>query len=93
MYERPGPIEAALRKLEALLPDRTGLDGAPQMLAQFGVPAECILQTAAERESGIIVLGARPLDRNSVKRAAHLGAAVAHRVIVGANCPVLTVRA
>ncbi len=92
LSEEPGPVEASLKKLRDLLPEGARLDPQPEFLAQFGVPAESILQTAAERESGLIVLGARPANGH-LKAATHLGAAVAHRIIVGANCPVLTVRA
>jgi len=92
MSENPGPTDIALRMLQELIPTDTGLQHAPEVLAQFGVPAEAILQTAAERETDLIVLGARPANRH-LTAATHLGSGVAHRIIVGANCPVLTVRA
>ena len=92
LSEDPGPVEASLQKLREMLPTDIDLDPEPEFLAQFGVAADCILQTAAERESDLIVLGARPANGH-LKAATHLGAAVAHRIIVGANCPVLTVRA
>jgi len=91
LSEDPGPVEASLKKLRRLLPADLDLEREPEFLAQFGVAAESILQTAAERESDLIVLGARPANGH-LKAATHLGAAVAHRIIVGANCPVLTVR-
>jgi nucleotide-binding universal stress UspA family protein len=91
LSEDPGPVEASLKKLRELLPADLDLKHEPEFLAQFGVAAESILQTAAERESDLIVLGARPANGH-LKAATHLGAAVAHRIIVGANCPVLTVR-
>lgn len=92
LSEDPGPVEASLKKLRDLLPADLDLEHEPELLAQFGVAADSILQTAAERESDLIVLGARPAGGH-MKAATHLGAAVAHRIIVGANCPVLTVRA
>jgi nucleotide-binding universal stress UspA family protein len=92
LSEDPGPVEASLKKLRELLPTDLDLEHAPELLAQFGVAADSILQTAAERESDLIVLGARPANGH-LKAATHLSAAVAHRIIVGANCPVLTVRA
>lgn len=91
LSEDPGPVEASLKKLRELLPADLDLEHEPEFLAQFGVAAESILQTAAERESDLIVLGARPANGH-LKAVTHLGAAVAHRIIVGANCPVLTVR-
>jgi nucleotide-binding universal stress UspA family protein len=91
MSENPGPVDIALRMLQELIPANTGLQHAPEVLAQFGMPAEAILQTAAERETDLVVLGARPA--NSPRAATHFNGGVAHRIIVGANCPVLTVRA
>lgn len=92
LSENPGPVEASLEKLQNLLPADFDLEHEPEFLAQFGVAADSILQTAAERESDLIVLGARPANGH-LKAATHLGAAVAHRIVIGATCPVLTVRA
>lgn len=91
LSEDPGPVEASLKRLRAMLPADIDLEREPEFLAQFGVAADSILQTAAERETDLIVLGARPANGH-LKAATHLGAAIAHRIIVGANCPVLTVR-
>ena len=91
LNDQPGPVESALGKLRELLPEETELLRPPELLAQFGVPTESILQTAAERQTGLIVLGARA-ESSHPKAATHLGGGVAHRIIVGANCPVLTVR-
>jgi nucleotide-binding universal stress UspA family protein len=91
LHEQPGPIDLALRELRELVPEDAGLQYAPEALAQFGMPAESILQTAAEREADLIILGARPAN-GYPKATTHLGSGVAHRIIVGANCPVLTVR-
>ena len=91
LHERPGPIDVALRKLQELVPEDAGLRHPPEALAQFGLPAESILQTAAERETDLIVLGAR-MANGHLKAATHLSGAMAHRVIVGASCPVLTIR-
>ncbi len=91
LHEQPGPIDAALRDLRELIPEDAGLVYAPEALAQFGVPAESILQTAAERETDLIILDTRPASGN-LRATTRLGSGVAHRIIVGANCPVLTVR-
>jgi nucleotide-binding universal stress UspA family protein len=90
-YEHPGPIDTALFNLRELVGDDAGLRYAPEILAQYGSPAECILETAADRESDLIVLGVRPANGH-VGAATHFGRTVAHKVIVGAHCPVLTVR-
>jgi nucleotide-binding universal stress UspA family protein len=91
LHERPGPIDLALRKLEGLVPDEAGLRYRPEMLAEFGVPAELILQTAAENNSDLIILGVRAAASH-LAAATHLTGATAHKVVVGASCPVLTVR-
>ena len=90
LSQEPGPVEVSLNQLRELLPEHAGLKSEPEFLAQFGVPVESILQTAAERQTGLIVLGAHPAN-GYVTAATRLGAAVAHRIIVGANCAVLTV--
>lgn len=91
LHERPGPIETALRKLEALVPKQSELRYPPEILAEFGVAAESILRTAEERDADVIVLGVKSAEGH-LNAATHLGGAVAHKVIVGASCPVLTVR-
>ena len=77
--------------MEALLPERAELRYPPEILAEFGSPAELILRTAEEREADVIVLGVQSAEGH-LGAATHLGGGVAHKVIVRANCPVLTVR-
>jgi nucleotide-binding universal stress UspA family protein len=89
LYDRPRPIDAALRKLEDLIPEEADLRFAPEPTVEFGSPADRILQTAAERDADLIVLGIRP---GHIDASTHLPWATAHKVIVGAHCPVLTVR-
>ena len=91
LHEHPGPIDIALRKMEELLPGDAGLRYPPELLAEFGTPAELILQTASERDSDLIVLGVQSAAGH-IGAATHLGGSTAHKVVVGANCPVLTVR-
>jgi len=90
LHDRPGQIENILQKLQGLVPEDAGLRYPPEILAQFGTPAESILQAAAERDADLIVLGVRPSEGH-IGAATHLGRTVAHKVIVGAPCPVLTV--
>ena len=88
-HERPGPIDAALRMLEELQRDATGLRRAPTPMVEFGSPAERILQTATEQDADLIVLGIRP---RHLEAAIHLLWGTAYKVVALANCPVLTVR-
>jgi nucleotide-binding universal stress UspA family protein len=89
LYDRPGPIDAALRKLEDLIPEEEDLRWAPEPIVEFGSPADRILQKAAERDADLIVLGVRS---DHIDASTHLPWATAHKVVARANCPVLTVR-
>lgn len=91
LHDHPGPIDIALRKLEELIADHAGLRYPPELLAEFGTPAELILRTANERDTDLIVLGVRS-TAGHMGAATHLTGSTAHKVVVGANCPVLTVR-
>lgn len=91
LHERPGPIEVALSQLEASVSGQTGLLYRPDFAAEYGMPADVILQTAADREVDLIVLGVMPLI-GRVGAATHFGGSTAHKVVVAATCPVLTVR-
>jgi nucleotide-binding universal stress UspA family protein len=85
---RPGPIEEGVQKLQALVPKDASLAYPPEIMVEFGTASECILDTAAERDADLIVLGARPADG-----ATHLPWSTVHRVVAHAACPVLTVPA
>jgi nucleotide-binding universal stress UspA family protein len=85
---RPGPIEDGVQKLQALVPKDASLAYPPEIMVEFGTASECILDTAAERDADLIVLGARPADG-----ATHLPWSTVHRVVAHAACPVLTVPA
>jgi nucleotide-binding universal stress UspA family protein len=89
LHDRPGPIDAALRKLEKITWEEPALRYSPEPVVEFGSPADSILQTAAERDADLIVLGVRP---DHIDAAIHLPWATAHKVVARANCPVLTVR-
>ena len=91
LHDRPGPIEGALRKLEELTTEGAALRWSPEPVVEFGSPADSILQTAAEREADLIVLGVRAAN-GRLGAATHLPLATAHRVVTKANCPVLTIR-
>lgn len=91
LHDHPGPIDKTLRRLEELVPDRTGLRYEPEFLAQFGPPSELILQTGGEYQADLIVLGVRQASGH-LSAVTHLGGSTAHKVVVGATCPVLTIR-
>jgi nucleotide-binding universal stress UspA family protein len=60
---------------------------SPEIVVRFGNPVKEILDVAAERESELIVMGAR-----SNKNKATFNRSVSYGVISQATCPVLTVR-
>ena len=92
LQQHPGPIDVALSGLQKLVPDQEGLLYRPEFMAEYGSPAEVILRTAAENDIDLIVLGVRP-DAKHLSAAIHLSGSIAHKVVVGAECPVLTVGA
>jgi nucleotide-binding universal stress UspA family protein len=74
-------------KLRALVPADVQLPSEPLFFVQFGSPPELILQTAAQWEANLIVLGIR--EKTSGKEPTW---AKAYDIISNASCPVLTVR-
>jgi nucleotide-binding universal stress UspA family protein len=87
---RPGRIDLALRRLENLVPEEARSWCSPKPAVQFGSPADCILQEALDSQADLIVLGVRAAV-GKLGAATHLPWATAHKVIVQAPCPVLTI--
>ncbi len=85
--DRAEPIASGVRNLQAVLPSEAGLAYQPEFVVEFGSPWDCIVNTAAEREADLIVLGAHRADG-----ATHVPWSTVHRVVANASCPVLTVR-
>ena len=82
---------AAMHELHDVVPIEEQLRCKAHSIVRFGDPAEQILETASEFESDLIVMGVRSAP-NRIGRATHLERPVAHRVVIRAACPVLTVR-
>jgi nucleotide-binding universal stress UspA family protein len=84
-------VANVMHQLYEMVPEAAELWCRPEATVRFGNPAERILEAAKEHEADLIVLGVR-------EAAGHLGAAThlerttAHKVVVQATCPVLTVR-
>jgi len=84
-------ISSALLQLHEIVPQLAESWCKPEAVVEFGSPAEQILKTAKERGADLIVLGVR--GATGVPGAAtHLERVTAHKVVVQAECPVLTVR-
>src|ERR1022692_3000021 len=86
---RPSPMEDGVRRLKDLIPRNAAMQYLPETVLEFGVAADCILKVASERESDMIVLGARAFAEVGTT---HLPWSTAHHVIAQAHCPVLTIR-
>lgn len=81
--------QTAIRELQALVPDDVELQLSPEFTVEFGIPAERILESSAERSADLIVLGIHS-DVNHLRNATHLSESIAYKVIAGAYCPVLS---
>lgn len=84
------PVAALLYRLGELVPADAELWCHPETILEYGNPAERILAAARERGADLIVIGVRGA-RGHLGAATHLERATAHKVVAGADCPVLTV--
>ncbi len=67
------------------------LEGTPEVVVEYGEPAERIVAAAQQRRIDLIVLGVRDAA-GRLGAATHLERATAHKVVAHAVCPVLTVQ-
>lgn len=82
--------EESLKKLHALIPEEMDFSVFPELVVKTDFLPEGILDTAAERNVDLIVMGA---SRTAAPRlVSHIPWAVTYHVIAEARCPVLTVR-
>ena len=80
----------AISHLSQLLPPDSKLWYRPELMVKYGEPAKNIIDTASRCGADLIVLGVR--DRGRFGMVTHLEGTTAYDVVVGASCPVLTVR-
>jgi len=81
----------ALYELQEIVPVTARSWCRPEALVRTGQPAEQILNVANDRNADLIVLGIRNKP-GFIGAATHLERATAHKIVVHATCPVLTVR-
>ncbi len=74
--------------LRSLLPEGLGVESEARLA--FGPPVAAILAEAATTASGLIVLGLH--HKSFFPPPAHMPSSTAYEVVIGAQCPVLTVR-
>jgi nucleotide-binding universal stress UspA family protein len=84
-------VANAMHGLQQLIPVDEKLSYRPEMIVEFGDPAEQILGAARARSADLIVLGVRDASGH-LGAATHLGTTIAHKVVAHAPCAVLTVR-
>jgi nucleotide-binding universal stress UspA family protein len=84
-------ISSANFRLHEIVPEPAESWCRPDTVVRFGTAADRILEVAKERDVDLIVLGVRG-NRGVPGAATHLERATAHKVVVHAPCPVLTVR-
>jgi nucleotide-binding universal stress UspA family protein len=77
------------RQLERLIPESTRTWCRPEQVLRVGSPAGELLRVAAERDADLIVMGVH--GRAAIDVA--LFGSTTHKIVRGAACPVLTVRA
>lgn len=95
---RPGPgsivgpsVAEIMHGLYEMIPKAAEPWCRSEAVVKYGDPSKQIVETAKERCAELIVLGVR--DRaNTLDIATHMDKATAHKVLVHALCPVLTVR-
>lgn len=83
--------DALKSRLLGLVPSDAELRCQPRAYVVSGAAPKKILELAEELGVDLVVLGVKPTLRLS-SAATHLGMATAYEVVVGALCPVLTVR-
>ena len=78
------------QQLQELLPKSPDMPLQQEFRVEFGVPADCILNVAADSAVDLIVMGVHGTD--SLARLGHHLGTTAYHVVSEARCPVLTVR-
>jgi len=84
-------ISDVMHGLHDVVPTEARARCHPVAIVKYGKPADRILEVAVERQADLIVLGVRNAAGH-LEAATHLDRATAHKVVVQAPCPVLTVR-
>jgi nucleotide-binding universal stress UspA family protein len=85
-------VAEVVNRLYQLLPGNPKLWSPVEVAVEFGEAADCIVEGARQQQADLIVLGVRNAAGH-LSGATHLERAIAHKVVIHAPCPVLTVRA
>ena len=80
-----------LHRLHALVPAEAELWCHPKCYVEYGPPTDRILEFAKTHQSGLIVLGVRPVKKH-LTATSHFVETMTYQIVTQAPCPVLTVR-
>ena len=84
-------VANVMHQLYEIIPEEAELWCRPEATVRYGNPIDRILEAAEEHQADLIVLGVRDAAGH-LGAATHLERTIAHKVVVRARCPVLTVR-
>ena len=85
-----GRVAEALRELHSMTLREEDFRCRREEVVEYGEPSRRIVEVAKQRGVDLIVLGTREAQGH-IAEATHLERTTAHRVLVHADCPVLTV--
>jgi nucleotide-binding universal stress UspA family protein len=84
-------VAGAMHRLYEIVPRDADLDFPPEVVVEYGDPADRIVEFAIQRGIDLIVIGVRSAA-GRLGAATHLERATAHKIVAHAQCPVLTAR-
>ena len=84
-------VANVMHELYEIIPEEAELWCRPEATVRYGNPIDRILEAAEEHQADLIVLGVRDAAGH-LGAVTHLERTTAHKVVVRARCPVLTVR-
>jgi nucleotide-binding universal stress UspA family protein len=84
-------VANVMHQLYEIVPEEAELWCRPEATVRYGNPTDRILEASEEHQADLIVLGVRDAAGH-LGAATHLERTTAHKVVVRARCPVLTVR-
>jgi universal stress protein A len=82
-------VAETMHRLHELVPRNA--ECRSEAVVRYGSPSKQIVETAKDRCADLIVLGVRDHAEN-LEYATHFEMTTAHKVVIGAPCPVLTIR-
>ncbi|MDE3109038.1 MAG: universal stress protein [Acidobacteriota bacterium] len=84
-------VAESFHELHEMVPSDLPLSQSADFAVEFGRPADAIVAAAGRRKASLIVLGIRNAEGH-LEAATHLEGGIAHKIVIHAPCPVVTVR-